>query len=276
MHLQALPAFEDNYIWALSTNGGGALIVDPGEAGPVLAAAERGLAPAAVLLTHHHNDHIGGTANLLQRWPGLPVIAPHDDRITFATRRVGDGDRLTLEGWQFEVIALPGHTRTHIAFFGSRADNKGERGTTTDGVSDHEAEPGVLFCGDTLFSLGCGRLFEGTAQQMAASLARLAALPGDTRVCCGHEYTLSNAAFAREVEPDNPALRRRTEEAQAMRDAGRPTLPSTLASELACNPFLRCDQPAVRAAVAARLGHAPGDAVETFAELRRWKDGYRA
>jgi len=294
MHLQALPALADNYIWMLSAaEGGRALIVDPGEAAPVLSAVDHGLMPAAVLLTHHHNDHIGGTQALLRRWPDLPVIAPHDDRIAMATRRVGDGDRVELEGWRFAVIGLPGHTLSHIAFYlapgrrsdvgDSDGDGDGD-GHSGGGSSVHRADvgplpagqtAGLLFCGDTLFSLGCGRLFEGSPAQMVASLARLAALPGDTRICCGHEYTLSNADFARVVEPANPALQRRTEEAQAMRDAGRPTLPSSLASELACNPFLRCDQPAVQMAVAQRLGCAPRDALETFAELRRWKDGFQ-
>jgi len=279
MPLQALPAFDDNYIWILSTDDGRALIVDPGEAGPVLAAADQGLTPAAVLLTHHHHDHIGGTATLLRRWPDLPVIAPDDDRIATANRRVGDGDLVQLEGWLFEVIGLPGHTLSHIAFYlpdDSRPDNGRPNAGTPGDPMPSDLGAGLLFCGDTLFSLGCGRLFEGSAAQMVASLARLAALPGDTRICCGHEYTLSNAAFARVVEPDNPALRRRTEEAHAMRDAGLPTLPSSLASELACNPFLRCDQPAVQDAVARRLGRAPQDARETFAELRRWKDGFHA
>jgi len=274
VQLQALPAFKDNYIWTLSAGGGRALIVDPGEAAPVLAAADRGLTPIAVLLTHHHNDHIGGTAVLLQHWPDLPVIAPHDDRIATATRRVDDGDRLQLEDWDFKVIAVPGHTLSHIAFHATSASIPHDN--SRDGELRDGFEAGVLFCGDTLFSLGCGRLFEGSAAQMTASLARLAALPGSTRICCGHEYTLSNAAFACVVEPDNPALRRRTEEAHAMRNDGYPTLPSTLDSELACNPFLRCDQAAVQAAVAQRLGRAPHDAVETFAELRRWKDGFRA
>jgi len=252
MRLQSLPALTDNYIWMLSADDGRALVIDPGDADPVLAASELGLQPVGILLTHHHADHIGGTAALLGRWPHLPVIAPQDDRIALATRQVGHGDRVAVEGWTFEVLALPGHTLSHIAYVGH----------------------GLLFCGDTLFSLGCGRLFEGSAEQMLRSLTALAALPGTTRVCCGHEYTLANAAFARVVEPHNPALQRRNEEAQAMRSAGQPTLPSILADELAANPFLRVDQPDVRAALRQRLGREPADSVEAFAELRRWKDGF--
>ena len=254
MRLQPLPAFADNYIWTLD-DGAGAVIVDPGQAAPVLAAADAGLQPVAVLLTHHHADHIGGTAELRKRWPTLPVFAPADERIVLTNcQRIGDGDGVDTGGWHFDVLAVPGHTVTHIAFSGH----------------------GYLFCGDTLFSLGCGRLFEGTPAQMLASLERLAALPAATRVCCGHEYTLANAAFAAVVDPDNPALRRRTEDATAMRNAGLPTLPSLLADELAANPFLRVDDDAIRSAVAARLGRVPRDRVETFAELRRWKDGFRA
>ncbi|MEO6264360.1 MAG: hydroxyacylglutathione hydrolase [Luteimonas sp.] len=254
MRLQPLPAFADNYIWTLADGEGRAVIVDPGEAAPVFSAADAGLRPTAILLTHHHHDHIGGTAALLRRWPDMPVLAPVDERIELPCRRVGDGECVEVDGWRFEVQAVPGHTVSHIAFFGH----------------------GHLFCGDTLFSLGCGRLFEGTPAQMLASLERLAALPADTQVCCGHEYTLANAAFARVVDPDNPALRRRTEDATAMRDAGQPSLPSTLADEIAANPFLRVDAAAIRASVAARLGHQPQDRIETFAELRRWKDGFRA
>lgn len=255
MRLTALTAFEDNYIWALVDDEGNAVIVDPGDAAPVLAASSLGLWPAGVLLTHHHLDHSGGVAALRERWPTLPVFAADDPRIPDATERVGDGSRFQLNNWEFTVLAVPGHTLSHIAFHGAE---------------------GHLFCGDTLFSLGCGRLFEGTPAQMLESLERLAALPGDTAVCCGHEYTLANAAFARVVDPANDALRRRTEEAQAMRNAGRPTLPSTLATELATNPFLRVDTPAVRVAVAGWLGREPADRVETFAGLRRWKDGFRA
>lgn len=260
MRLLAIPAFVDNYIWLLAgTDGVTAVVVDPGQAEPVNERLEaEGLKLAGILLTHHHHDHVGGTAELRDRWPGVPVFAPQDARIECATARVADGAQIEVGGRRFEVIAVPGHTSSHVAF--------------------HLDDPdyGVLFCGDTLFSLGCGRRFEGTAAQMYGSLSRLAALPGATAECCGHEYTLSNAAFARVVDPDNPALRRRTEEAQAMRDASRPTLPSTIADERACNPFLRCEQPAIIAAVTARLGHAPADAVECFAELRRWKDGFQA
>jgi hydroxyacylglutathione hydrolase len=253
MRLQPLPAFADNYIWT-ADDGTGAVVVDPGEAAPVFAAAARGLRPVAILLTHHHQDHIGGTAELLARWPGLPVFAPEDDRIDLPCRRVGDGAVVVVADWHFDVLAIPGHTVSHIAYSGH----------------------GLLFCGDTLFSLGCGRLFEGTPAQMLASLDRLAALPGDALVCCGHEYTLANAAFAAVVDPDNPALRRRTEDATAMRQSAMPTLPTTLADERAANPFLRVDAPTVRGAVGRRLGREPADREETFAELRRWKDGFRA
>jgi hydroxyacylglutathione hydrolase len=259
MRLLALPAFEDNYIWAVVDDEGDALIVDPGDAAPVLAAAGNGLWPAAVLLTHHHHDHCGGVEALRQRWPTLPVFAPEDARIPLATERVGDGAEIALKSWRFSVLAVPGHTRSHIAFLGGGRDGLPH-----------------LFCGDTLFSLGCGRMFEGTASQMLASLDRLAALPGQTVMCCGHEYTLANAAFAQAVEPANDARRRRTEEAQTMRNAGRPTVPSTMAQEVATNPFLRVDTPAVGEAVAHRLGRPAQDRVETFAELRRWKDQFRA
>jgi hydroxyacylglutathione hydrolase len=254
MDLQALPAFADNYIWTLADAGGPAVVVDPGDATPVLAAVDAGLELGLLLLTHHHHDHIGGAERLLERFPQLPVFAPVDERIHVPFTPVYEGASLDSGRWRFQVMAVPGHTTTHVAFHGH----------------------GHLFCGDTLFSLGCGRLFEGTPAQMLDSLDRLAALPGDTRVCCGHEYTLANAAFARVVDPDNPALRRRTEDATAMRQADRPTLPSTIADERAANPFLRVDAPAVRDAVARRLGHAPATRVDTFAELRRWKDGFTA
>lgn len=254
MHLNALPAFDDNLIWCLSDDAGRTVVVDPGDAGPVFAAAVNGHEPVAILLTHHHHDHVGGVTALLDRWPALPVLAPHDERIPFATRRVGDGERVTAGKTLFRVLAVPGHTTSHIAFVGESA----------------------VFCGDTLFSLGCGRMFEGTPAQMWASLSRLANLPAETRVCCGHEYTLANAAFALVVEPGNAELRQRAADAHELRAHGRATLPSTIASERACNPFLRCENQAVRDAVERRLGRPPTDAVETFAELRRWKDGFRA
>lgn len=253
MRLTALPAFEDNLVWCLIGGDDRAIVVDPGDAGPVLDAANDGLAPAAVLLTHHHHDHIGGVAALLERWPGLPVFAPVDERIAHATHRVRDGDGIDAAGMRFDVIEIPGHTRSHVAFIGA----------------------GAVFCGDTLFSLGCGRLFEGTAAQMHASLQRLASLAAATRVCCGHEYTQSNAAFALAVDPENAALRDRTDEVQRLLSQGKSTLPSTIASERACNPFLRCAMPRVRDAIATRLGRMPADDIETFAELRRWKDVFR-
>lgn len=249
MHLlHPLPAFGDNYVWTLSGEDGRAIVVDPGDAGPVLAAASEGLRPVALLLTHHHADHVGGVPELLGRFD-IPCYGPGDVRIP-ATIRISDGDRIAITGFQgFEVIAVPGHTRSHVAY----------------ASEDH------LFCGDTLFSLGCGRLFEGTPAQMLASLDRLAALPSGLRVCCGHEYTLANAAFAAAVEPGNDVRDSHVEAVRVLRQSGRPSLPSTLALELACNPFLRLDSPALRASLRAR-GEDHADRLQRFAALRRWKD----
>lgn len=251
----ALPALSDNYIWMLVAPGGHALVVDPGEAGPVRQAAANGIRPVAVLLTHHHPDHVGGAAALCEEF-GIPCHAPVDERITMASHRVGEGDRvvvgdLTLE---FDVMAVPGHTLSHVAFHGA----------------------GHLFCGDTLFSLGCGRMFEGQPGQFLASLERLAALPADTAVCCGHEYTAANGRFSRAVEPFNPARDQRLAEVAELRSRGRPSLPSTIGSERGCNPFLRVDEPGVVASVATRLGRSPRDRIETFATLRAWKDTFAA
>ncbi len=255
--LSALTAFADNYIWVLTGDDGGAVIVDPGDAAPVLTAVRQGLKPTAVLLTHHHDDHIGGVDGLLAQWPNLPGITADDERITTATHKVADGELFEAGGMPFKAIFVPGHTRTHIAFH-------------------RQAPGGELFSGDTLFSLGCGRLFEGTPAQMLASLDTLAALPDDTPVCCGHEYTQSNAAFALAVEPGNAALQERATQVRTLRAQGRSTLPVTLAVERATNPFLRVDVPEVAEAVDAWLQDAAADRVETFAGLRRWKDGFRA
>ena len=264
MRLLPLPAFDDNYIWTWADADGRALVVDPGDAAPVFAAADAGLRPEVVFVTHHHADHIGGLAALRVLWPMLTIYAPDDARIpdppgSAATHRVGDGDLAEALGHRFEVLSVPGHTRSHIAFV------------------ERDATAPLLFCGDTLFSLGCGRLFEGTADQMLASLDRLAALPDATRVCCTHEYTLANAAFAAAVDPQNPSLSARIAQVRGQRDTGRPTLPTTIADERAANPFLRSESAALRAAVAERLGRSPEamSRLETFAELRRWKDGFR-
>ena len=254
LSLRPLPAFNDNYIWTLSDADGKAVLVDPGEAGPVLRAAADGMIPVTILLTHHHHDHIGGVAELLSHFD-IPCYAPADERIIQATHRVSEGDRVRIDalGLELDVLAVPGHTLSHVAYHGG----------------------GVLFCGDTLFSLGCGRLFEGTPGQMLASLDRLAALPGEALVCCGHEYTQSNGRFALAAEPENATRDARLVEVAALRLRGQPSVPSSLASERACNPFLRIDQPGIRQVLRSK-GLAGGDRIQAFAALRSWKDGFVA
>jgi hydroxyacylglutathione hydrolase len=254
LHLLPLPALTDNYIWLLHDDEGQAVVVDPGDAAVVEQALEqRHFRLRSVLLTHHHSDHIGGAAELRKRH-GATVHGPLDPRIDCLTHVVGEGDTVELSAPRltFEVLAIPGHTLTHIGYVGA----------------------GLLLCGDTLFSLGCGRLFEGTPAQMLASLEQLAALPGSTRVCAGHEYTHANGLFANEVEPDNPRLQQRREEVGRLRAAGRPSLPVTLEVERATNPFLRVDAEAV-IEWCARRG-VEGDRVARFAALRAAKDVFRA
>lgn len=255
LRLEPVLAFEDNYIWVVHDHRS-ALLVDPGEAAPILAwLAERRMRPVAVLVTHRHGDHTGGIAELLARYPDLPVYGPAHDRLAFVGHPVGEGDRCPIGelGLDLAVWAIPGHTLGHLAYLGQ----------------------GWLFCGDTLFSSGCGKVVEGTPAQLHASLTRLAGLPPDTLACCAHEYTLDNLRFALTVDPGNPALADWQRRARALRQAGRPTLPTRLGDELAYNPFLRCHEPAIQARLAELTGRAGfADAGAAFAALRALKDAF--
>lgn len=257
MNLTALPAFSDNYIWMLHDDRQ-AIVIDPGDAAPVAAALDAlGLALAAILVTHHHPDHVGGVAALRPRLQGQ-VWGPARETIPQPCTPLHGGDGVEVMGLRFEVIDVPGHTAGHIAYF------------LPAGPGD---EP-ILFCGDTLFSGGCGRLFEGTPTQMHESLGRLATLPGSTRVCCAHEYTESNLRFAAAVEPDSQDLVAYTAHCRALRAQGRPTLPSTIAQERAINPFMRCDVAAVIAAARHR-GAADHSGPAVLGALREWKNQFR-
>lgn len=252
----AVPTFDDNYVWLIH-DGVHAAVVDPGEAAPVAEQLKaRRLVLTAILLTHRHADHIGGVDALTAN-NNVPVYGPRNDPIDAVTQRVSEGDAVELPGLgvKLDVLDVPGHTRGHIAYVAR--------------------EQGLLFCGDMLFGAGCGRMFEGTPEMMVASLAKLAALPDDTLVYGGHEYTLSNLRFAQEIEPNNPDIAARMRADRAKRDQSLPTVPSTIRLEKATNPFLRNAEPDVieRMLSLGRIRHK--DPTETFAALREWKNTYR-
>ncbi len=245
-----IPAFKDNYIWLLVSDGRAA-VVDPGDPLPVTERLEAlGLVLETVLITHHHADHQGGVAALVERWQA-EVYGPGNESITGCNRPLRGGETITVLGQQVSVLAVPGHTLGHLAYY----------------------VPGTLFCGDTLFGAGCGRLFEGTPAQMSASLDKIAALPDDTKIYCAHEYTEANLRFALAVEPQNPALLDRVQRVAALRSAELPSIPSILSEEKASNPFLRCTQIKVIQAAEEHgaVDHSP---VAVFSAIRQWRNGF--
>lgn len=254
--LWPIPVFEDNYVWVLEQDGvAGVAMVDPGDGVATLAALDRReLQPSAVLLTHHHADHVGGVDEIVER-NEVPVYGPETESIQGVTHPVSDGQSVRIPELRIEltVMDVPGHTAGHIAYVG----------------------PDFVLCGDTLFTGGCGRVFEGTPSQMYGSLQRLAALPPRTGVYCAHEYTLANLRFACQVEPGNQVLQQRLTSAEDKRSQDQPTVPSTLEEELRTNPFLRCHVPEVRAAAEANTGSPLADDVQVFAAVRAWKDGWK-
>jgi hydroxyacylglutathione hydrolase len=253
LRISPVSAFRDNYIWLIH-NATHAVAVDPGEAAPVEAfLKESDLTLVAVLATHHHADHVGGVGELIAA-RNIPVYGPRHEDIPTLTRRLTEGDRIHIPelGLEFAIMDIPGHTAGHIAYVGN----------------------GWLFCGDTLFACGCGRVFEGTPAQMTASLDKLAALPDDTLIYCGHEYTLANIRFARHVEPDSAALAEREQAEAAKRERGLPTLPSTIGIERRTNPFLRTHAASVGAAASRQAGRPLTDPVEIFAAIREWKNHF--
>jgi hydroxyacylglutathione hydrolase len=258
LDIRPIHAFSDNFIWLLRDEGGQrCAVVDPGDAAPVIAQLEsEGLTLSEILITHKHGDHIGGIRALKARFPNATVYGPVGEPIPELRYALHEGNEIDLDsiGTSFTVMDVPGHTEGHIAYVGRSADRP------------------VLFCGDTLFSIGCGRVFSGSFEQLHDSLMRIRELSDDTLVYCAHEYTLDNIGFARWVEPDNPALLARAEQAHAQIDAGDDTVPSRLGDEKAANPFLRIDEPGVIAAAERHAGRAMRDSRDSFHTIRRWKD----
>lgn len=258
LDITPIPAFTDNYIWAIS-DGRNAWLVDPGEAEPALAwLAQKHLSLQGILITHHHLDHIGGVTAILHHIPNIPVYGPSNPNIGSITRKLQEGDTLTLGNWQASVMAVPAHTLDHIAYY----------------LAPTATQPGALFCGDTLFAAGCGRLFEGTPAQLHRAMQRFQNLPPETLVCCAHEYTLANLRFAEMIEPDSTALRERAQQEQCKRQAGFPTLPSTIALERATNPFMRAHIAQVKTQAARHAGETLENEVAVIAALRSWKDNF--
>ncbi len=254
--IQVIPvaAFTDNYIWLVSNEGRKfAAIVDPGDAVPVIDELQRrDMQPVAILITHYHRDHVGGIEKLLETYPGLPVYGPAREMVPGMTRALGEGQKVVLEqlGLSFDVLDVPGHTAGHIAYYGE----------------------GSLFCGDTLFGNGCGRVFDGTLHDLHDSLQKIARLPAETLVYCAHEYTVDNIGFAKWVEPDNPALEVRLQECWELLDAGRATVPFELGHEFDTNPFLRTHIPEVIVKAEEIAGRETQTPADVFAVLRIWKD----
>ena len=256
LHLEPILAFEDNYVWTVH-DGQSALFVDPGEAAPILAWLDaRRMRPVAILVTHRHGDHVGGIQEILSRHPGIPVYGPAHDRIPGVTHPVAEASLCEIAelDLRFDVLAIPGHTLGHVAYVGH----------------------GWLFCGDTLFSCGCGKVFESTPERLHASLTRLADLPADTLVCCAHEYTLDNIRFALTVDPDNLDLADWQAKATRLRRDGRPTLPTRLGDELAYNPFLRCHEASIQRRLEAMRGRGRfRDSDAVFDAMRELKNGFK-
>lgn len=257
MTIQLLPilAFKDNYIWCLiNEETKHCIIVDPGESKPVLTQLKQlNLTLDALFITHHHWDHTNGIRSILKHY-SVPVFGPSKEKIVGVTHPVDEKDKIELSHWpRFEILAIPGHTLGHIAYYGNP----------------------FLFCGDTLFTAGCGRLFEGTPEQMLNSLEKLAQLPDETQIYCGHEYTLTNLNFAQTVEPDNIHIKERLEKTRELRQKNLPCVPSLLAEERLSNPFLRGDNPKIKTYIEKRTGKKRITPVEIFAYLRQWKNNFK-